>query len=74
MTIIYLNDLININFNSYKTIIINVKMLKKFEIINKLDRIFKKKFKRYYLFKNKIYIYQRHIIFSYMSYVFKQDL
>ena len=57
MIIIYLNNLIDVNFDFYEKAIADVKMLKRFEIINKLDRIFKKKFKRYYLFENKIYIY-----------------
>ena len=57
MTIIYLNNLISVNFNLYEEIIANVKMFKRFKIVNKLDRIFKRKFKRYYLFENKVYIY-----------------
>ena len=57
MIIIYLNDIINVNFNFYERIIINVKMLKKFDIIKKFDRIFKRKLKRYHLVENKFYIY-----------------
>ena len=74
MTIICLNNMININFNLYKKVIINVKMFKKFDIIKKFDRIFKRKLKRYHFFENKIYIYQRYIIFSYINYVFKRNL
>ena len=74
MIIICLNDLINVNLNFYEEVIVNVKMFKKFEIINKLDRIFRRKFKRYHFFENKIYIHQRYVIFFYMNYVFKRDL
>ena len=74
MIIIYLNNLINVNYNFYEKIITNVKMFKKFKIVNKFNRIFKRKFKRYYFFENKIYIYQHHVIFFYINYVFKWDL
>ena len=57
MIIIYLNDLIDVNFDLYEAIIINVKIFKIFKIVNKFDRIFKRKFKRYHLFENKVYIH-----------------
>ena len=37
MTVVYLDDLINISFDSYEEKIVDVKMLKKFEIANRLD-------------------------------------
>ena len=66
--------MINVNFNLYEEIITNVKMFKRFDIVKKFDRIFKRKFKRYYLFENKAYIHQRYIMFFYINYVFKRDL
>ena len=53
MIIIYLNDIINVNFNLYKEIIVNIKMLKRFNVVNKLNYIFKRKFKRYHFLKIK---------------------
>ena len=61
------NDLINIYSNPYEGKITDVKMFKKSGIIDRLDQIFRKKLKRYYLFDNKTYIYQRYIISSYMK-------
>ena len=45
MIIICLNDIISVNFDLYKRIIINVKMFERFNVIKKFDRIFKRKLK-----------------------------
>lgn len=47
-------------------------MLKLSEIIDKFNRLFKKKYKRYHLFEDKVYIYQRYVISFYVSYVIKR--
>lgn len=63
MTVVYSNDLINISFDLYEEKIIDVKILEKSEIIDRLDRLFKNKIRRYHLFEDKVYIHQRYIMF-----------
>ena len=44
MIIIYLDNIISVNFDLYEKVIINVKMFKRFNVIKRFDRIFKRKF------------------------------
>lgn len=57
MSIIYSDDLIEASFDSFEKKIVNIKMLKLSRVIDRLNNLFKKKFKRYYLFKDKAYIH-----------------
>ena len=57
MSIIYLDDLIKTSFNPFEGKIVDIKILKLFKVVDKLNRLFKKKYKRYYLFRDKVYIY-----------------
>lgn len=63
------DGLIGACFGPYEGKIADDTMFQDSGIIDKLDKIFRKKRRRYYLFGDKAYIHRRHIMFPYVGYV-----
>ena len=63
------DDLIKAIYDLYEGKIADVKILQISEMLERLDRVFKGKSRRYryHLFKDKAYIYQRYVISPYID-------
>lgn len=68
------DGLIGASFGPYEAAIADVKMLERSGIVKRLDRMFRNKSRRYYLFGDKAYIHQRHVMSPYMGYASERDL
>lgn len=65
------DGLIGVCFGPYEGKITNDTMFRNSGIIDRLDKIFKNQRRRYYLFEDKVYIHQRHIMSPYINYLIR---
>ncbi len=73
MSITCPDGLIGASFGPYEGKIADVKMVQVSGVLDKLDRIFKKKLRQYYLFGDKAYIHQRHVMSPYVGWTSDND-
>ena len=74
MAVIYPDSLISASFSLYEGKIADITMFRISGLLSRLDRVFRKKPRRYYLFGDKAYIYQRHVMSPYIGLVSKRKL